>query len=97
MTLKYQDTTKCNKTKKYHDTYNTMTLKNSTTKKSHTRETKHLSTNADSSTDTAVLYHSRVDTQKPDFLKRNKSSKTQKLKMSRNMPKLVICPLTRGF
>ena len=48
-------------------------------KKSRIRETKHLSTDADSSTDTAVGW--TKNTQKPKFFeKRKKSSKTQKLK-----------------
>ena len=48
-------------------------------KKSRIRETKHLSTDADSSTDTTVGW--TKNTQKPDlFEKRKKSSKTQKLK-----------------
>ena len=48
-------------------------------KKSRIREKKHLSTDADSSTDTTVGW--TKNTQKPDFFeKRKKSSKTQKLK-----------------
>ena len=48
-------------------------------KKSRIRETKHLSTDADSSTDTTVGW--TKNTQKPKiFEKRKKSSKTQKLK-----------------
>ena len=48
-------------------------------KKSRIRETKHLSTDADSSTDTTVGW--TKNTQKPNFFeKRKKSSKTQKLK-----------------
>ena len=48
-------------------------------KKSHIRETKHLSTDADSSTDTKLGW--TKNTQKPIFFeKRKKSSKTQKLK-----------------
>ena len=47
--------------------------------KSRIRETKHLSTDADSSTDITVGW--TKNTQKPDFFeKRKKSSKTQKLK-----------------
>ena len=47
--------------------------------KSRIQETKHLSTNADSSTDTTVGW--TKNTQKPNFfLKRKKLSKTQKLK-----------------
>jgi hypothetical protein len=48
-------------------------------KKSRVRETKHLSTDADSSTDTIVWW--TKNTPKPDFFeKRKKSPKTQKLK-----------------
>ena len=48
-------------------------------KKSRIRETKHLSTDADSSTDTTVGW--TKNTRKPNFVeKRKKSSKTQKLK-----------------
>ena len=47
--------------------------------KSRIRETKHLSTDADSSTDTTLGW--TKNTQKPNFFeKRKKSSKTQKLK-----------------
>ena len=47
--------------------------------KSRIRETKHLSTDADSSTDTTVGWNK--NTPKPNFFeKRKKSSKTQKLK-----------------
>ena len=47
--------------------------------KSRTRETKHISTDADSSTDTIVGL--TKNTPKPDYFeKREKSSKTQKLK-----------------
>ena len=48
-------------------------------KKSRIRETKHLSTDADSSTDTTVGW--TKNTQKPNFFeKRKKSFKSQKLK-----------------
>ena len=48
-------------------------------KKSRIRETKHLSTDADSSTDAIGGW--TKNTPKPDFIeKRKKSSKTQKLK-----------------
>ena len=64
--------------------------------KSRIRETKHLSTDADSSTDTTVGW--TKNTQNPNFFeKRKKSSKTQKLKKSRNMPKFAIRPSTRGL
>ena len=50
-----------------------------TKKKFRTLETKHLSTDADSSTDTTVSL--TKNTQKPNFFeKMKKSSKTQKLK-----------------
>ena len=66
-------------------------------KKSHIRETKHLSTDADSSTDTIVGW--TKNTPKPNFFfKQKKSSKTQNSKKtSRNMPKLAIHPSTRGL
>ena len=48
-------------------------------KKSHIRETKHLSTDAASSTDTPVGW--TKNTPKPDFFEKwKKSSKTQKIK-----------------
>ena len=59
-------------------------------KKSRIRETKHLSTFADSSTDTTVGWTKNTQ-------KRKKSSKMQKLKKSRDMPKLAIYPSTRGL
>ena len=63
--------------------------------KSCIRETKHLSTDADSSTDTTTGW--TKNTQKHNFFeKRKKISKLQKPKTSRYMPKLAICPLTRG-
>ena len=50
-----------------------------TPKKSCIRETKHLSTDADSSNDTTIGW--TKNTKKPEFLeKRKKSSNTQKLK-----------------
>ena len=53
--------------------------------KSRIRETKHLSTDADSSTDTTVGW--TKNTQKPKFFEKpKKSSKTQKLKK-----RLEIC------
>ena len=54
--------------------------------KSRIRETKHLSTYADSSTD--AIRGWTKNTPKPNFKKR---------KMSRDMPKLEIRPLTRGL
>ena len=59
-------------------------------KKSRTRETKHLSTDADSSTDTTVGW--TKNTQKRKNHRKRKNSKT-----SRNMPKLAIRPSTRGL
>ena len=65
-------------------------------KKSRIRETQHLLTDADSSINTIVGW--TKNTPKNDFFeRREKSSKTQKLKTSRNMPKLAIHPLTRGL
>ena len=53
--------------------------KDTNNQKSRIRETKHLSTDADSSTDTIVGW--TKNTPKPDFFeKQKKSSKTQKLK-----------------
>ena len=61
--------------------------------KSCIQETKHLSTDADSSTKTLLGW--TKNTQKPNlFEKQKESSKTQKLK---NMPKLAIRPSTRGL
>ena len=54
-------------------------LKEFVFKKSRIRETRHLSTDADSSTDTTVGW--TKNTQKPNFLEnRKQSSKTPKLK-----------------
>jgi hypothetical protein len=54
-------------------------VRNTNTKKSRIRETKHLSTDADSSTDTTVGW--TKNTQKTDFFeKQKKSFKTLKLK-----------------
>ena len=65
-------------------------------KKSRILETKHLLTDADSSTDTTVGW--TKNTRKPNlFEKWKKSSKTQKLKKSRDMPILAIYPSTRGL
>ena len=67
------------------------------TLKSHIRETKHLLTDADSSTNTTVGCTKNI--QKPFFFgKTEKSLKTKtKSKTSRNMPKLPIRPSTRGL
>ena len=60
------------------------------------RETLNLLTDADSSTDTTVGW--TKNTQKPNFFeKQKKSSKSQKLKKSRDMPILAIYPSTRGL
>ena len=60
------------------------------------RETKHLSTNADSSTNCTVRW--TKNTPKPKFVEKRKNHQKHKnSKMSRNMPKLVICPSTRGL
>ena len=66
-------------------------------KKSCIRETKHLSTDADSSTDTTVGW--TKNTQKPNFFEKNGKShlKSKNSKMPRNMPKLAIRPSTRGL
>ena len=59
------------------------------------QETKHLSADADSSTDTTVGW--TKNTQKPNFFeKRKKNHPIRKnSKTSGNMPKLAICPSTR--
>ena len=60
-------------------------------KKSRIRETKHLSTDADSSTDTTVGW--TKNTRKPNFFeKRKKSSKTQKLKNVQRYAKISDIP-----
>ena len=60
-------------------------------KKSHIRDTKHLSTDADSSTNTTVGW--TKNTKKPDFAeKRKKSSKTQKLKNVQKYAKISDMP-----
>ena len=64
-------------------------------KKSRIGETKHLLTNADSSTHTTIGW--TKNTQKPDFFKAEKIILNAKLKTSRNMPKSVIRPLTKGL
>ena len=61
------------------------------TQKSCIRETKHLSTNVDSSTDTTVGW--TKNTQKPKFFeKRKKSSKTQTLKNVQKYAKICDTP-----
>ena len=65
-------------------------------KKSRIRETKHLSTDADSNTDTILGW--TKNTPKPDFFeKQKKSLKMQNSKTSKNMQKIAISPLTRGL
>ena len=68
--------------KKNHQTKNHI-------KKSCIRKTKHPSTDAESSTDTT----------KPQFFLKNgkNHAKRKTSKMSRNMPQLAKCPLTRGL
>ena len=70
---------------------------NTNVEKSRIRETKHLSTDADSSTDTTVGW--TKNTQKPNFFEKRKkiiqNAKTQKT--SRDMPILAIYPSTRGL
>ena len=64
--------------------------------KSRIRETKHLSTDADSSTNAIGGW--TKNTQKPDFLKNGKKSpKRKNSETSRNMTKLAIRPSTRGL
>ena len=62
-------------------------------KKSPIRETKHILTDANSTTNTTVGW--TKNTQKPDFFEKGKIF--QNSKTSRNMSKLAICPLTRGL
>ena len=70
--------------------------KGSIKKKSSIRETKNLSTDADSSTDTTVGW--TKNTQKPNFFQNGKNHpKRKNSKTFRNMPKLAICPSTRGL
>ena len=65
-------------------------------KKSPIRETKHLSTDADSCTDTIVWW--TKNTPNPIFLKNGKNHQKHKnSKTFRNMTKLAIHPLTRGL
>ena len=65
-------------------------------KKSRIQETKHLPTNADSSTDAIGGW--TKNTPKPNFFeKRKKLSKRKNSKTSRDMPKLAIHPSTRGL
>ena len=65
--------------------------------KSRTRETNHLSTDADSSTDAIGGW--TKNTPKPDFFEKlkKKHPKCKNSKTSREMPKLAIHPLTRGL
>ena len=64
--------------------------------KSRIRETKHLSTDADSSTYTTVRW--TKNTQKPNFFFYGKNHpKCKNSKTSRYMPKLAIRPSTRGL
>ena len=65
-------------------------------KKSRTQETKHLSTDADSSTD-AILGWTKNTHESDFFEKRKDSSKPKNSKTSRNMAKLAINPSTRGL
>ena len=65
-------------------------------KKSPIRETKHLSNDADSSTDTRVGW--TKDTTKPNLILNGKNPpKRKNSNTSRNMPKLAIRPWTRGL
>ena len=88
---KYQATSKQNM-----QPLHTKKSRNISTKQFRIRETKHLSTDADSSTDTIVGW-TKI-TPKPFFLKNGKNHpKRKNSKMSRNIPKLAIRPLTRGL
>ena len=63
--------------------------------KSRIRETKHLSTDADSSTDAIGGW--TKNTPKPNFFENGKNhAKCKNSKKSRNMPKLAIRSSTRG-
>ena len=65
-------------------------------KKSRMRETKHLLTYADSSTDAIGGW--TKNTQKPDFFENGKNHQKHKnSETSRNMTKSAIRPLTRGL
>ena len=65
-------------------------------KKSRIRETKHLSIDADNSTDTTVGW--TKNNQKPNFFEKRKiHPKCKNSKTSRDMPILVIYPSTRGL
>ena len=65
-------------------------------KKSRIRETKHLSTDADSSTDAIGGW--TKNTKKPNFFEKRKNhQKRKKSETTRNMTKLAIPPLTRGL
>ena len=66
-------------------------------KKSCIRETKHLSTDEDKSTDAIGGW--TKNTQKPIFFEKRKKKhpKRKNSKKSRDMPKLAIHPLTRGL
>ena len=64
--------------------------------KSRIRDTKHLSNNADSSTDAIGGW--TKNTQKPDFVEKQKNHpKRKNSKTSRNMPKFAIRPSNRFF
>ena len=65
-------------------------------KKSRIRETSNLSTDADSSSNATIGW--TKNTQKPKKMKNGKNNpKRKNSKMSRDMPKLAIYPLTRGL
>ena len=65
-------------------------------KKSRIRETRHLSTDADSNTDAIGGW--TKNTPKPDFFDERKNHQKRKnSEMSRNMTKLAIRPLPRGL
>ena len=64
-------------------------------KKSRIQEKKHLSTDADSSTNTTVGW--TKNTQKSIFFNGKNNPKRKTSKTSRIMPKLAMRPLTRGL
>ena len=76
--------------------FGTNVTRNNGRKKSRIRETKHLSTDADSSTDSTVGW--TKNPKNPIFLKNGKNHpKRKNSKTSRDMPILAIYPLTRGL
>ena len=71
-------------------------MSNNSEEKSRIPDTKHLLTDADSSTDTTVGW--TKNTQNPILLKNGKNHpKRKNSKKSRDMPKLALYPSTRGL